>query len=112
MARNKDSLSRRAHAQYRYDVRRCWRLHSLRASTWPCACTPGGHLIISTFGPQGPERCSGLPVARYDANALAAQLGPEFELLNSSLGVHKTPWGAEQQFLYCHFRVSAGSVFG
>ena len=68
---------------------------------------PGGHLIIATFGPQGPERCSGLPVVRYDADTLATQLGHEFELLDSSLEVHMTPSGAGQQFLYCHFRAPA-----
>lgn len=70
------------------------------------ALQPDGHLIIATFGPQGPERCSGLPIARYDAGALSIQLGKEFELMNSSLDVHMTPWGAEQQFLYCHFRMA------
>ena len=68
-----------------------------------------GHLIIATFGPQGPERCSGLPVVRYGADALAAQLGHEFELLDSSLEMHRTPSGAGQQFLYCHFRARTSS---
>jgi len=64
---------------------------------------PDGHLIIATFGPAGPERCSGLPIVRYDAQALAAEFGSDFKLIASSLAVHLTPWGAEQQFLYCRF---------
>jgi SAM-dependent methyltransferase len=67
------------------------------------AVAPGGHVIISTFGPSGPDRCSGLPVARYDAPALAAVLGREFSLADSALSVHRTPWGSEQQFLHCRF---------
>jgi SAM-dependent methyltransferase len=65
---------------------------------------PGGHLIIATFGPEGPERCSGLPTARYDTDALSAVLGGEFLLVRSGLETHRTPGGSEQQFLYAHFR--------
>jgi 2-polyprenyl-3-methyl-5-hydroxy-6-metoxy-1,4-benzoquinol methylase len=65
---------------------------------------PNGHVLIATFAPTGPERCSGLPVVRYDAPALAAQLGDEFELLESAEEQHRTPWGAPQQFIYAHFQ--------
>lgn len=64
---------------------------------------PGGHLVMATFGPSGPERCSGLPTARYDEAALAAEIGPEFKLIESSLTIHRTPWDAPQEFLYCRF---------
>jgi SAM-dependent methyltransferase len=67
------------------------------------ALMPNGHVIIATFGPSGPERCSGFAVMRYDANALAGELGIDFELADSSLVVHRTPGGIEQQFLYCRF---------
>ena len=63
---------------------------------------PGGHLIIATFGPQGPTQCSGLPVERYSADELQRALGEDFELASSSLAVHRTPSGASQQFLYAH----------
>jgi SAM-dependent methyltransferase len=68
------------------------------------AVRPGGHVIIATFGPQGPERCSGLPVERYDAAKLSRRLGSEFELVRSLEKVHTTPGGATQQFIYCLFR--------
>jgi SAM-dependent methyltransferase len=68
------------------------------------AVLPGGHVIIATFGPDGPQQCSNLPVARYDAAALAERLGSEFKLMDSSLTAHRTPRGSEQQFLYCRFR--------
>ena len=65
-----------------------------------------GHVLLATFGPAGPERCSGLPTTRYDAASLAAELGAEFQLVGSSLVVHRTPAGAQQQFLYCSFNRS------
>lgn len=64
----------------------------------------GGHLIPATFGPQGPTECSGLPVCRYDAEALSGALGGDFELVSALLVDHQTPSGKPQQFLYAHFR--------
>lgn len=63
----------------------------------------GGHLVIATFGPEGPERCSGLPVARYSPESLAAAIGERAELESWHLEDHRTPAGARQQFLYAHF---------
>jgi SAM-dependent methyltransferase len=67
------------------------------------ALLPNGHVVIATFGPSGPERCSGLATMRYDANTLAAELGADFSLIDSSLSVHRTPSGVDQSFLYCRF---------
>ncbi|UJA21529.1 class I SAM-dependent methyltransferase [Thermoleophilia bacterium SCSIO 60948] len=64
---------------------------------------PGGHLILATFGPQGPTRCSGLPTVRYSARELTEMLGPDYQPVSSGLETHTTPGGQEQQFLYCHF---------
>ena len=64
---------------------------------------PSGHLVIATFGPDGPERCSGLPVDRYGAAELIELLGDEFELISSRSLDHRTPSGKAQQFLYAHF---------
>lgn len=64
----------------------------------------GGHVIIATFGPEGPERCSGLPVQRYSAESLAKALGTDFMLVESFLDVHRTPSAASQQFLFCRLR--------
>ena len=72
------------------------------------ALRPQGHLVIATFGPSGPERCSGLPTMRYDEAALAAELGSDFKLMESSLSLHRTPGNAAQQFLYCRFVRQAG----
>jgi hypothetical protein len=62
----------------------------------------GGHVIVSTFGPEGPEKCSGLDVVRYDAESLHQEFGTRFRLVESSKELHDTPFGTTQQFLYCH----------
>lgn len=68
------------------------------------ALRPGGHLVLATFGPEGPTSCSGLPVRRYGIDDLAATLGAGFEQLSSELETHRTPSGSEQQFLYARLR--------
>ena len=68
------------------------------------ALLPNGQVIIATFGPEGPERCSGLEVVRYDAAGLSAQLGAEFTLVEASIESHRTPRGALQQFQYSRLR--------
>lgn len=55
----------------------------------------GGHVVIATFALDGPEKCSGLAVRRYDGQTLAAELGPQFNLLKSVREMHVTPWGGE-----------------
>lgn len=65
---------------------------------------PGGYAIVGTFGPQGPEQCSGLPVARYSSDGLHDEFGPRFRLLDHSMSLHTTPWGSTQQFVYCYCR--------
>ncbi len=69
------------------------------------AVKPGGHVIISTFGPEGPTKCSGLEVIRYDADSLHGQFGGHFRLIESSKELHRTPFGTTQQFLYCYCKV-------
>ncbi len=65
----------------------------------------GGNVIISTFGPEGPQKCSGLDVMRYSADTLHNEFGRDFLLIESSTETHLTPWGATQQFLYCFCRI-------
>ena len=68
------------------------------------ALKPGGFAIVGTFGPDGPDQCSGLPVSRYDALELHGTFGKPFQLMDSSMEVHTTPAGASQQFVYCFWR--------
>lgn len=69
------------------------------------AVRPGGHVIVSTFGPEGPTKCSGLDVVRYDADSLREQFGTRFRLVDSAKELHQTPFGTTQQFLYCYCRM-------
>ena len=64
------------------------------------ALAQGGYLVLSTFGPEGPLKCSGLDVRRYDINRVEALLGEAFDLLGYDLKTHTTPQGSTQQFLY------------
>jgi len=66
---------------------------------------PGGHIVVATFGPHGPEKCSGLEVMRFTPEALHAEFGSEFARLASATEIHTTPWGAEQEFVYCYCRM-------
>jgi SAM-dependent methyltransferase len=68
------------------------------------ALRAGGHAIIATFALDGPERCSGLPVVRYDASSLGQVLGPAFQLVDTRQHIHATPWGAQQSFQFSVFR--------
>jgi hypothetical protein len=72
------------------------------------ALRPSGSAIIATFAEDGPTRCSGLPVARYDAASLAAALGPSLELRDELRRVHVTPTGVAQSFLYTRWSRSHG----
>lgn len=67
---------------------------------------PGGHAIIATFTLDGPERCSGLPVMRYDPTGLAEIVGPDFAPVSSVRHIHRTPWDAPQSFQFSVFRRS------
>ena len=67
----------------------------------------GGHVIISTFASDGPQKCSGLDVVRYDAESLQKELGPQFRLVESLREVHNTPFGTTQDFIYCLFALKS-----
>ena len=69
------------------------------------AVNSGGHVIVSTFGPEGPTKCSGLDVMRYDAESLHNEFGKRFRLEESLKELHHTPFGTTQQFLYCYCKV-------
>ena len=63
-----------------------------------------GQVIIGTFTPEAPPKCSGLPVERYDEAGLCDQFGPAFELVASDREMHVTPGGVEQMYQYCRFQ--------
>jgi len=79
------------------------RLRYVAAAT--SALKPGGAIVIATFALEGPERCSGLQVARYDAELLAREFGDAFSLVSAVHDVHRTPSGEEQRFTYAVLRL-------
>lgn len=68
------------------------------------ALSPRGNLVLATFGPDGPLKCSGLDVRRYSIEMMGELLGPEFELQYHDLELHETPAGGTQQFLVTRWR--------
>ncbi len=74
------------------------------------AVKPGGHVIVSTFGPEGPTKCSGLDVVRYDAAGLHGEFGERFRLIESSKELHETPFGTRQQFVFCCCRLTTVGI--
>lgn len=64
------------------------------------ALMSGGHAVIATFAPGGPDHCSGLPVQRSSAQEIADLLGPDFKLLSTQVREHRTPSGATQPFTW------------
>lgn len=64
----------------------------------------GGRVVIGTFAPDAPPRCSDLPVRRYDITGLEAFLGPEFVLETRAREEHATPAGTIQPFTFGRFR--------
>ena len=63
-----------------------------------------GIVIIATFGPDGPDKCSGLNTMKYDKTTLHAELGDDFQILGSKIEYHQTPFNTSQQFIYCWFK--------
>jgi len=110
-------VTRFAFTQHRYDV---WHdravFHFLTKSEERAAYVrqvahavkPGGHVIVATFGLEGPTKCSGLDVVRYDPSALHDEFGPSFQLVKHVTELHRTPAGLIQQFTYCYCNLSSG----
>lgn len=64
----------------------------------------GGHIIVASFGENGPQKCSGLDVMQYSPEAMRDEFGDEFKLVKSFHETHKTPFGTTQEFVYCYCR--------
>jgi SAM-dependent methyltransferase len=73
------------------------------------AIRPGGHVIVASFAPEGPSKCSGLDVVRYSPETMHAQFGEGFRLLDSVREDHHTPSGITQAFVYCLCRAETHS---
>ena len=71
------------------------------------ALKPNGKVIISTFGPDGPLKCSGLPIVRYDHDSLHSEFGSGFKLIEHGQEDHLTPDGSVQKFIYCFCKMES-----
>lgn len=69
------------------------------------AVRSGGFVLVATFADDGPTRCSGLEVNRYSPDALHAEFGAPFRLIDSEREQHITPGGVRQAFIYCLCRI-------
>ena len=68
------------------------------------AIRPGGYLLVATFSDQGPLRCSGLEVSRYNEGELEALFADNFEMIGHQREVHNTPFDSHQEFLFMLLR--------
>ncbi len=64
----------------------------------------GGHIIVASFGLDGPAKCSGLDVVRYDHGSMHDEFGDSFRFIDSLDELHHTPFGTTQNFIYCYCR--------
>lgn len=64
----------------------------------------GGYAVVGTFSDQGPDRCSGLPVRRYDEQLLTEELSMGFSKIRCVTEDHITPFQTKQPFLFCSFK--------
>lgn len=69
------------------------------------AVKPGGHVIIASFGTGGPMKCSGLDVVRYNSDSMHKEFGDDFTLVDSVGETHHTPFGTDQEFVYCYCQI-------
>jgi ubiquinone/menaquinone biosynthesis C-methylase UbiE len=69
----------------------------------------GGHVIVASFGLNGPKKCSGLDVVQYSTDSMHAEFGKSFELVESLSETHQTPFGTTQEFIYCYCRLTANA---
>jgi len=76
------------------------RLRYIESVRW--SVRKGGHVIVATFAPDGPDHCSGLEVVRYSPESLHDEFGKGFEIVDSTRETHHTPFGTEQRFIYCY----------
>ena len=78
--------------------------------TLKAATATDAFVVIGAFAPEGPDRCSGLPVRRYGVEELQQFLGDGFTLRAERHEVHVTPKGVAQPFAWALFeRLSSGA---
>ena len=65
-------------------------------TTLNTATSPGTVAVFGCFAPDGPQYCSGPPIAQYTPAQLANQVGPNRNMTCGDQEAHTTPAGAIQ----------------
>ena len=65
--------------------------------------SPKGEMVLGTFSPNGPKKCSGIPVKQYDEQEIERIFSPYFKVLGSEREIHTTPFHTQQEFLFTRF---------
>ena len=73
-------------------------------STVNMSIAPGGYAAIGVFSVDGPVKCSGIEVRRYDEEGMKTLLGQGFEVLEIFRTDHITPSDKNQNFIFGIFR--------
>jgi len=66
--------------------------------------TKNGYVILAVFNLKGAEKCSGLPIKRYDVNMLQEKLGPSYMLKDSFNYIYTMPNGDDRNYIYTLFQ--------
>lgn len=65
---------------------------------------PNGILVLGTFSEQGPTKCSGIEIKQYSEKTMTERFKNHFAKTKCLSVNHKTPFGTEQNFIFCSFR--------
>lgn len=63
-----------------------------------------GYVILAVFYLEGAQKCSGLPVKRYDTKMLQEKLGQSYILKDSFNYIYTMPNGDERNYVYTLFQ--------
>ena len=65
---------------------------------------PGGYLLIGTFSTEGPTKCSGIQIKQYSEASMTEIFSKSFKKMQCMHIDHRTPFGTNQNFIFCYFR--------
>ncbi len=67
---------------------------------------PKGYVLIAVFALDGADKCSGLPLYKYNAEMLSEQLGSDFTLQEHFNHTYINPFGGERPYIFTLFQKS------
>lgn len=63
-----------------------------------------GYVLIAVFALDGADKCSGLPLYKYNAEMLSEQLGADFTLREHFNHTYINPFGGERPYIFTLFQ--------